>query len=197
MRNKNILCVFFNYWIFLQNRLCFSDANNNTICDVDNIEQCVLCAYCESYDSYETKKVCNQPAVTKYFEDKPDLRIDEECYGYGDHADFIHSGSKSSFSSISILPPAATDDGEIRMCYFNISYYNTLEPDPKYNDTACVEYGSTEHNIQSKHQTWKVKHKKIVAWGRTTKAFKYQVTAAKGKISGKLDIQNLIQCVEL
>ena len=182
MRSFMHIYAFFKYWIWYQTFVCLLEAKNVTICDTIDIQQCILCANCEN-PSNETQKLCRQPTVTKFFEENPQYSIKDECYEYGAHADFIHGKSKSSH--ISILPPHSLTNGSKR-CYFNIYHYNATQTEPTYLDTACVEYGSGQHEILSKHKLWKVEHR--LAFG--AQSFKYDIEATKGKLLFHTPIEN-------
>lgn len=172
MRHHRYLCGLINYWIFLQTLV---EGNNTTSCDVANIPQCTLCGYCASPKD-ETQVICHQPDILSYFNQNPQHRIKQECYEYGDHADFLYSGLKSSH--ISILPPGTTAE-DSKACYFNIYYFNASHSNPRYMDTACVEFGSGENKLLSKHQLWIVKHRMY----RNMESFKYDVRATEGEIA--------------
>ena len=171
MKSQYFFGTVFKVWIYYQTYICLSTARNTTICDVNGIPQCILCAYCKN-PTNKTERFCHQPAVSKYFEENKGSV--DECYEYGDHADFIHSGSQQSH--ISIIPPSEIT-GAPRMCYFNITLYSASQTQPRYFDTACVEYGSGEHEILSKNQLWKVKHRLYSSIHR----FQYNVVATTGE----------------
>ena len=175
MRHQRYICGLINYWIFLQTLV---EGNNTTICDVANIPQCILCGYCKSPKN-ETQNICHQPAILNYFNKNPQHEMKHECYGYGDHADFLYSGLK--ISHISVLPPDTIAE-DSRTCYFNISHYNASHSNPSYMDTACVEFGSGKNELLSKHQLWKVRHR----MHRKFHSFQYDVTATKGEIISNL-----------
>ena len=173
MRSQNFFRTVFRTLLFYQTYICVSTARNTTICDINDIPQCILCAYCEN-PTNKTKRFCHQPAVSKYFDENPSLSLKQDCYEYGDHADFFLQRSH-----ISILPPDEIKEGP-RMCYFNISFYNASQTQSQYFDTACVEYGSGKHVTLSKNKSWKVNHRWSKKWPKNER-LKYDVEATKGE----------------
>ena len=171
MKSQNFFGTVFKTLLYYQTYICVSTARNIAACDTNDIPQCMLCAYCKN-STNKTERLCNQPVVSKYFDENPSLNQKHECYEYGDHADFIHSQYQRSH--ISIIPPDEVTTGP-RKCYFNITLHNASQTQPQYFDTACVEYGNEEHEILSKNRLWKVKKRKY-------ERFKYNVEATRGEM---------------
>ena len=85
-----------------------------------NINQCILCAYCDP--SYrESNKMCTNPNYTEYFKDDVLKFQKSKCYTLGDYEELICDTENTSY--VSILPPSASSKP---LCYFTINYYTRL-----------------------------------------------------------------------
>ena len=99
---------------------------------LNNIDQCILCAYCEPTHQgiNETRSICTDPANV------PNLTqpLKYECFRNGDLSELIYHDEKSS--DISLISPSEEKD----ICYFNISYYDFSRAHFVEVDTVFVDY---------------------------------------------------------
>ena len=135
--------------------------------NLNNIDQCILCAYCEPTHQgiNETRSICTDPANV------PNLTqpLKYECYRHGDLSELMYHDEKSS--DISLISPS----GEKDICYFNISYYNFSRAHFVEVDTVFVDYRENYTVSNEWNDKWKVKQKE------TYHAHKFRVLALTGR----------------
>ena len=146
-----------------------------------NVDQCVLCAYCDP--SYrESNKICTNPNDTEYFKDDVDRFEKTRCFAHGDHEELI---SALNTSHVSILPPSTPNT---TTCYLTIMYYNVSEKSFMANDVVFVQYGRNKSRIRSQLGKWEALHRRWEYKNPWTskveykKDLEYDIIALKGKI---------------
>ena len=116
--------------------------------NMNNIDQCILCAYCEPTHQgiNETRSICTDPANV------PNLTqpLKYECFRNGDLSELIYHDEKSS--DISLISPSEEKD----ICYFNISYYDFPKARFVEDDTVFVDYRENYTVSNELNGKWKV-----------------------------------------
>ena len=135
--------------------------------NLNNIDQCILCAYCEPTHQgiNETRSICTDPANV------PNLtqRLKYECYPNGDLSELIHHNEKNS--DISLISPSEEKD----ICYFNISYYEFSRASFVEEDTVFVDYRENYTVSNEWNDKWKLRQI------QTYHAHKFRVFALTGR----------------
>ena len=113
---------------------------------LNEMEQCVLCAYCDPpYKGInESRKICTDPTKVPNLEEN----FEFECHRHGDFSELMYHNGTHTTSDISIIPPST-------MCYFNISYYNISRASFVEDDTVFLAQGGYQ-NVTSVKRKWKV-----------------------------------------
>ena len=150
------------------------------------IENCVLCAACDSTTALRNKSntICTLQEDVQHL-NKSNFSIAEECYKLGDYSELIcTSRSNIIYTHVSILPPSKGS----KYCKFNISYYDVSKKSYVPNDILFVMFGTSNNSnaeMKSYNGTWKVVHKKD--YKKTSiygsKNFEFDIVSLTGKDS--------------